>query len=41
MHQIIAKLIKIYLEKFDQSLIFAGENMEVHPVLTYGWGLLI
>lgn len=41
MHQIIAKSIKIYLEKFDQSLIFAGEKLEVHPVLTYGWGLLI
>lgn len=36
MHQIIAKSIKIYLENFDQSLIFAGEKLEVHPLLTYG-----
>lgn len=41
MHQIIAKSIKIYLEKFDQSLISAGEKLEVHSSLTYGWGLLI
>lgn len=41
MNQIIAKSIEIYLEKFDQSLIFSGEKLEVHPVLTYGWGLLI
>lgn len=41
MHQIIAKSIKIYLEKFDQSLISAGEKLEVRPLLTYGWGLLV
>lgn len=41
MHQIIAKSIKIYLENFRQSLIFAGEKLEVHPLLTYGLGLLI
>lgn len=34
MHQIIAKSIKIYLEKFDQSLISAGEILEVHSSLT-------
>lgn len=41
MHQTTAKSSK-NLEKFDQeSLIFAGEKLEVHALLTYGWGLFI